>query len=82
MLWLGLNSFELRKNDRNYHPGDTLELVEWDPGLQVETGRIIHATVLNMIAQPSNAPAATPWHHGLNLGWCILSLRIDSQEGN
>lgn len=27
----GTKTFEVRKNDRGYQPGDTVELIEWDP---------------------------------------------------
>jgi hypothetical protein len=27
----GSKTFEVRKNDRGFQPGDTVELLEWDP---------------------------------------------------
>lgn len=37
----GLRPFEIRLNDRGYHPGDTLNLREWDPAEQTYTGRTL-----------------------------------------
>jgi ribosomal protein S17 len=35
----GEKTFEIRKNDRNYQVGDTLELKEYDPAIKKYTGR-------------------------------------------
>ena len=37
----GSKTFELRKNDRNFWPGDTLVLEEWNPETKEYTGRTI-----------------------------------------
>jgi len=37
----GNKTFELRKNDRNFEPGDVLVLQEWNPESKDYTGREI-----------------------------------------
>jgi hypothetical protein len=41
----GSKRFELRKNDRHFHSGDTLRLMEWDPRRRDYTGREIVAKI-------------------------------------
>lgn len=41
----GRKTFEIRKNDRDYHEGDSLVLQEWDPKDQKYTGRRVEARV-------------------------------------
>jgi hypothetical protein len=38
-------TFELRKNDRNYEPGDLVTMKEWDPVTRKYTGSKISATI-------------------------------------
>ena len=38
-------TFELRKNDRNYTPGDHVVMREWDPMTRKYTGQKIEATI-------------------------------------
>lgn len=58
-------TFELRRNDRNYQPGDTLVLQEWTPEGGY-TGQ--EATRYVPYVLHDNA-------FGLYKGWCILSLQ-------
>lgn len=44
-LWEGTKTFELRKNDRNYQPGDGLRLWEYNPQTKQYTGMSIAASV-------------------------------------
>jgi hypothetical protein len=41
----GWKTFEIRKDDRNFQPGDKLVLQEWDPSTKQYTGREIHYMV-------------------------------------
>ena len=41
----GRKTFELRKNDRDFSPGDTLILEEWNPETHEYTGRKLTQTV-------------------------------------
>lgn len=66
-LWTGDKTFEVRKNDRNYMPGDKLLLQEYDPGRQTYLDRELHADVTYRM------PGGR-W--GLAEGYCIMSLKI------
>ena len=66
----GVKTFELRRNDRNYQPGDTLVLQEWtlEGGY---TGRELTRYVPYVLCGPAL---------GLDPDWCILSLqRVEEQ---
>jgi len=41
----GRKTFEIRKNDRDFHVGDTLVLQEWDPEKKSYTGRRVEVEV-------------------------------------
>lgn len=41
----GLKTFEIRRNDRQYTPGDVLVLREWIPGVGEYTGREVRKQV-------------------------------------
>lgn len=42
---LGVKPFEVRKDDRDYHEGDTLWLREFDPTTRNYSGRSVHKRV-------------------------------------
>lgn len=65
-VYLGLKTFELRLNDRDFKVGDILILREYDVELKQFTGNHVEKTVLNVL---ENAE-----HFGLMKGHCILSL--------
>lgn len=56
-------TFELRKNDRNYKPGDMLVLREWDNGY---TGRQVNRRVSYILYGPA---------YGLEDGYCIMGFK-------
>ena len=60
-------TFEIRKNDRDYHVGDTLILKEWDG--EKYTGRLVILYV-NYIIYGGQ--------HGLKDGYCIMDLKISN----
>ena len=60
----GKKPFELRKNDRGYKVGDTLELLEFEDGRN--TGGIIQAEVTYLLEG----------YTGLEDGYCILGIRV------
>ncbi len=45
---VGLKTFEVRKNDRNFAVGDWLTLREWIPGTKEYTGRRVNKEVIYM----------------------------------
>lgn len=47
-IFLGLKTFELRRNDRNYHVDDILILQEFDPKCSVFTGNELRVKVTYM----------------------------------
>ena len=62
---LGIKTFELRKNDRNFQVGDELILKEWDG--EKYTGREVTRYVNYILYD---------WTGGLQDGWCIMNLKI------
>ena len=46
----GLKTFEVRKNDRNFQPGDALVLKEWDPAAGRYTGHKCNVIVTYVLA--------------------------------
>lgn len=65
---LGLKSYELRRNDRDFQVGDFLCLQEWDPKTESYTGRECRVRVTYMYS----AKEGDNW--GLLPGYCILSF--------
>ena len=59
-----VKKFELRKNDRDYHVGDRLKMLEYKDGEY--TGRVINAEVTFMLND----------YEGLKEGYCILSIEL------
>jgi len=41
----GFKPFEVRENDRDFRVGDTLRLWEFDPALNIHTGKFFHRLV-------------------------------------
>lgn len=64
----GKKPFELRKNDRGYREGDTLELMEFDNGRY--TGRMIRAVVTYLLED----------YTGLTDGYCIMGIKVTGRE--
>ena len=64
----GKKSFELRKNDRGYKVGDTLEMQEFKDGRFM--GRIIRAKIVYMLED----------YTGLEDGYCILGTEVEAAD--
>lgn len=60
----GIKGFELRKNDRDYHVGDFLKMMEYNHGEQ--TGRFVVVEVTYMLEN----------YTGLIEGFCIMQTQI------
>lgn len=52
----GIKTWELRRNDRKFCPGDVLRLHEWDPDDEGYTGRQVMASVISMWAPTEHIP--------------------------
>jgi hypothetical protein len=65
----GSKKFELRKNDRDFHVGDTLKLEEWDAVAEEYTGRTVLMRVTYLIQG----------EFGLPEDMCIMSI-CDPEE--
>jgi len=63
----GLKTFEFRWDDRDYMPGDILNLHEWKPRKKEFTGRWIQKKILSVF-RPSRID------NTIDYRWVILSL--------
>lgn len=63
----GRKNFELRRDDRGFSLGDTLLLKEWDPAMEVYTGRHAYREI-GYIAR--DVPG-----FGLMSGFCIMAFK-------
>jgi glyoxylate utilization-related uncharacterized protein len=73
----GEKVFELRKNDRNYQPGDYIHLREFDDRAGKYTGRSLTKKITYVFT--STGPGAITPYHGLSQGYAILSLASDDR---
>lgn len=62
----GVKHFEVRKYDRNFQPGQTLLLREWDPAVAGYTGRQTERRI-SFVLTSGRVP-------GLETGYCALGL--------
>lgn len=67
----GEKTFELRKHDRDFQPGDILKLNEFKPKSNLYTGRHCYVLVTYVMTGP--------WG-GLAEGWCILGIHKTSAD--
>ena len=51
-IWNGEKTFDVRNNDRDFHNGDELTLLEYDPQFQEYTGRSISAIITYICKLP------------------------------
>lgn len=72
-LWDGTKTYEVRKNDRGYQVGDTLQIMEYDVGLNYYTGRMIGATVTYMTSGPD---------FGLPEGMCVMAVFVWARKND
>jgi len=60
----GYKPFEVRKNDRDYKPGDDMVLREWNKETSTLTGREHRVTITYMLEG----------YPGIEPGYCILGI--------
>lgn len=68
LILRGRKTFELRRNDRDFKIGDTVELNEWEPEYEQYTGRRIIFSIIGILHGG---------RFGLEEGYCILSFHYD-----
>lgn len=68
----GLKTFELRKDEDDIQPGDTLVLKEWDPDEKSFTGWQVEKQVSYVLRKCS--------YYGLMDGYCIIGFENDSVD--
>lgn len=66
-IWDGVKTFEIRKNDRGYQEGDSLQLMEFFPETNTYSGRVIGATVKYIVYGGS-------W--GLPEDICVMAIYV------
>ena len=85
-LMEGFKTFEIRKNDRDYLLGDTLNLLEWIPESEQFTGRNVSFLVTYIMDSEELKPGFVVM--GLSLVspavsvWSILTPLIDKAEAD
>ena len=63
-VWVGVKSFEIRQNDRDYKLYDEIVLQEWDPEEREYTGREVEGHIVYI----------TDFHQ--HAGWCVFQIEI------
>ena len=74
---IGIKSFEFRKNDRGFAPGDVLVLAEWNQQKELFTGREATTSVRYILYEGFGIPE----------GFCIMGLgplkvTMNDKDGN
>ena len=76
LLAEGKKPFEIRRNDRDFHAGDTLLLREWDPETEQYSGREIEAEVILVLGQDDFTPIMYWW----NPEYVVMSILVKEQH--
>ena len=66
----GVKTFEVRKDDRGFMPGDHLLLQEWDPQTEQYTGRELEVHI-NYVLRSRDHGKPIP---GFPDGWCVMGI--------
>lgn len=82
----GTKPFEWRKDDRDYQVGDTLRLMEWDPGLRPSSpdAKEEHGVECELIGYTGHVLYRTVTYiiregYGIPQGYCIMGLAAPHQ---
>lgn len=68
----GRKTFEVRKNDRGFRPGDCICLREWDPDTEKYTGQSVWADVTYVLAHGIGHGT----YEGVAPGFVVLGIKI------
>lgn len=76
----GGRPFDVRKNDRNYAPGDEIVFCEYDDRKGAHTGRELRKVITHV---HEGVPGGIPPLQGIARGWCVLGLadKESAKEG-
>src|SRR5262245_27353106 len=75
----GTKTFELRRNDRDFHTGDHIVLREYDPNTDSYSGREIVKRITYVLRGIGNVGSIAPFK-GLSMGYAILALADVEQK--
>jgi hypothetical protein len=68
-------TFDLRRNDRHFVPGDVIQFEEYRPQTNEYTGRVLRRRI-NYVLKDTDSVGMD----GLQKGWCILGLEPDGRD--
>jgi hypothetical protein len=69
LVWHGIKTFEIRKNDRDFKRGDALRLREYDTIDNIYSGSFIDA-IVHSISKPED------WIPGCPPGFVVMSIEV------
>ena len=72
-LVTGVKTFDVRKNDRGYHTGDTILMREWNPVTGKYTDRMILLEITYILFADGDIK-------GLETGYVVLAVRRKTNE--
>lgn len=70
----GEKSFEVRRDDRGFKPGDTLHLMEWLSEQGQNTDRFIWAEITYVLRGDDAVK------YGVQPGYCVLSIAVSGVQ--
>ena len=79
----GSRTFDIRRNDRDYKPGDKLRIREFDPAKQLYTGHELRRRIAYVFG-PGLVDYMSAWpahvFHALSPGYCVLGLAVRAEN--
>jgi hypothetical protein len=75
----GAKTFEVRRNDRDFEVGDTLNLVEWDPTPTCGSWPAGHATGRHEFVRVTYVLQGGQW--GVEKGFVVMGIEAERAKG-